>query len=72
MVLVGVIVGVALWQRRKVLRNTLGAWLSARGHPGGFDLQRRAEEVSVEEFLALARSVMPAPTAACRPSTVPT
>ena len=70
--LLGEIVAVAFSQRRKVLRNTLGAWLSARGHPGGFDLQRRAEEVPVEEFLALARSVMPAPTAACRPSTVPT
>ena len=51
------IVQVAFSQRRKILRHTLGRWLAERGWPGEFDQQRRAEEVSVEEFLQLARSV---------------
>jgi len=37
-----------------VLRNTLGRWLEARGFSGTFELQRRAEEVPVAEYLALA------------------
>jgi 16S rRNA (adenine1518-N6/adenine1519-N6)-dimethyltransferase len=32
----------------------LGRWLESRQFAGHFDLQRRAEEVSVAEFLALA------------------
>jgi 16S rRNA (adenine1518-N6/adenine1519-N6)-dimethyltransferase len=47
------LVQVAFSQRRKVLRNTLGKWLEARGFGGTFDLQRRAEEVPVPEYLAL-------------------
>lgn len=47
-------VAVAFSQRRKVLRNTLGHWLDERGFAGEFDLQRRAEEVPVAEYLALA------------------
>jgi 16S rRNA (adenine1518-N6/adenine1519-N6)-dimethyltransferase len=47
------LVQVAFSQRRKVLRNTLGKWLEARGFGGTFDLQRRAEEVPVAEYLVL-------------------
>ncbi len=55
-VLLGELVAVSFSQRRKLLRNTLGRWLAERGH-SGFDLQRRAEEVPVDEYLALARSL---------------
>ncbi|WP_395692785.1 16S rRNA (adenine(1518)-N(6)/adenine(1519)-N(6))-dimethyltransferase RsmA [Piscinibacter sp.] len=51
--LLGEIVTVAFSQRRKLLRHTLGRWLEARGASGDFDLQRRAEEVPVAEYLAL-------------------
>jgi 16S rRNA (adenine1518-N6/adenine1519-N6)-dimethyltransferase len=53
----GELVAVAFSQRRKLLRNTLGRWLAERGHEGGFDLQRRAEEVPVAEYLRLARAL---------------
>ena len=52
----GEIVRVAFSQRRKLLRHTLGRWLEERGGPA-FDAQRRAEEVPVEEYLALARAI---------------
>ena len=39
---------------RKLLRHTLGRWLDAQGFAGRFDTQRRAEEVPVEEYVALA------------------
>jgi len=55
--LLGELVTVAFSQRRKLLRNTLGRWLAERGYGGGFDLQRRAEEVPVDEYLALARAL---------------
>lgn len=48
------IVQVAFSQRRKLLRHTLGRWLEEKGLAGNFDLQRRAEEVPVAEYLALA------------------
>jgi 16S rRNA (adenine1518-N6/adenine1519-N6)-dimethyltransferase len=48
------LVQVAFSQRRKLLRHTLGKWLEARGFSGTFDVQRRAEEVPVGEYLALA------------------
>jgi 16S rRNA (adenine1518-N6/adenine1519-N6)-dimethyltransferase len=51
------IVQVAFSQRRKLLRHTLGRWLEQRGFAGSFDVQRRAEEVPVAEYLALARNV---------------
>jgi 16S rRNA (adenine1518-N6/adenine1519-N6)-dimethyltransferase len=51
--LLGELVMVAFSQRRKLLRNTLGRWLEQRGFAGSFDLQRRAEEVSVDDYLAL-------------------
>jgi 16S rRNA (adenine1518-N6/adenine1519-N6)-dimethyltransferase len=48
-------VQVAFSQRRKLLRHTLGKWLERRNFGGAFDLQRRAEEVSVAQYVALAR-----------------
>ena len=54
------LVTVAFSQRRKLLRHTLGRWLEARAAGAGFDLQRRAEEVPVDEYLALAQRLMPA------------
>ncbi|KQM79475.1 16S rRNA (adenine(1518)-N(6)/adenine(1519)-N(6))-dimethyltransferase RsmA [Xylophilus sp. Leaf220] len=44
----------AFSQRRKLLRHSLGPWLVQQGFAGSFDLQRRAEEVPVDEFIALA------------------
>jgi 16S rRNA (adenine1518-N6/adenine1519-N6)-dimethyltransferase len=44
---------VAFSMRRKLLRHSLGRWLEARQFTGSFDLQRRAEEVPVAEFVAL-------------------
>jgi 16S rRNA (adenine1518-N6/adenine1519-N6)-dimethyltransferase len=52
--LLGEIVTVAFSQRRKLLRHTLGAWLTARGAEVDFNVTRRAEEVPVAEYLALA------------------
>ncbi|MCZ8233675.1 MAG: 16S rRNA (adenine(1518)-N(6)/adenine(1519)-N(6))-dimethyltransferase RsmA [Inhella sp.] len=51
------LVQVAFSQRRKLLRHSLGRWLDGRGYAGDFDLQRRAEEVPVAEFVALAQSL---------------
>ncbi|MBC5763718.1 16S rRNA (adenine(1518)-N(6)/adenine(1519)-N(6))-dimethyltransferase RsmA [Ramlibacter albus] len=48
------LVQVAFSQRRKLLRHTLGKWLDQRGFAGTFDVQRRAEEVPVAEYLQLA------------------
>ena len=48
------LVQVAFSQRRKLLRHTLGRWLEARNFAGEFNVQRRAEEVPVDEYLALA------------------
>jgi 16S rRNA (adenine1518-N6/adenine1519-N6)-dimethyltransferase len=48
------LVQVAFSQRRKLMRHTLGVWLTERNFSGTFDVQRRAEEVSVEEYLNLA------------------
>ncbi len=55
--LLGQLVTVAFSQRRKLLRHSLGRWLDQRGAAVAFDLQRRAEEVPVAEYLALARAV---------------
>ena len=51
------LVQVAFSQRRKLLRHSLGRWLEARAYGGAFDTQRRAEEVPVADYVALARSV---------------
>ncbi len=50
-------VKVAFSQRRKLLRHTLGRWLEARHFTGQFDVQRRAEEVPVAEYVALVQSL---------------
>jgi 16S rRNA (adenine1518-N6/adenine1519-N6)-dimethyltransferase len=50
-------VQVAFSQRRKLLRHTLGRWLETRGGDAEFDLQRRAEEVPVDQFVGLALRV---------------
>jgi 16S rRNA (adenine1518-N6/adenine1519-N6)-dimethyltransferase len=49
------LVKVAFSQRRKLLRHSLGKWLEERNFSGSFDLQRRAEEVPVAQFVALAQ-----------------
>ena len=48
------LVKAAFSQRRKLLRHSLGPWLESRGFGGQFDLQRRAEDVPVAQYLALA------------------
>jgi 16S rRNA (adenine1518-N6/adenine1519-N6)-dimethyltransferase len=48
------LVQVAFSQRRKLLRHTLGAWLTERNFAGSFDVQRRAEEVPVQAYIDLA------------------
>jgi 16S rRNA (adenine1518-N6/adenine1519-N6)-dimethyltransferase len=53
-VLLRELVTVGFSQRRKLLRHTVGRWLQARGADQPFDLQRRAEEVPVGEWIALA------------------
>jgi 16S rRNA (adenine1518-N6/adenine1519-N6)-dimethyltransferase len=55
------LVQVAFSQRRKLLRHTLGKWLDEQGFRGEFDVKRRAEEVSVDEYVSLA-------TALCGPA----
>jgi 16S rRNA (adenine1518-N6/adenine1519-N6)-dimethyltransferase len=52
--LLGELVRVAFSQRRKLLRHTLGRWLEERQFAGEFNVQRRAEEVPVAEYLTLA------------------
>jgi 16S rRNA (adenine1518-N6/adenine1519-N6)-dimethyltransferase len=52
-------VQVAFSQRRKLLRHTLGAWLTERNFAGTFNVQRRAEEVPVQEYLDLAVQLKP-------------
>ncbi|MFZ4288854.1 16S rRNA (adenine(1518)-N(6)/adenine(1519)-N(6))-dimethyltransferase RsmA [Variovorax sp. HJSM1_2] len=54
-------VQVAFSQRRKLLRHTLGRWLEEKAFAGTFDVQRRAEEVPVAEYLALAQQLAPHP-----------
>jgi len=51
------LVTVAFSQRRKLLRHSLGRWLQDRGFGGDFDLQRRAEEVPVAQFVELAEQM---------------
>ncbi len=58
------LVQVAFSQRRKLMRHTLGKWLEEKAYAGVFDVQRRAEEVPVAEYvgLAMALSVTDTPT----------
>lgn len=53
------LVQVAFSQRRKLLRHTLGRWLEDKRFAGSFDVHRRAEEVPVHEYLALAEATQP-------------
>ena len=50
-------VQVAFSQRRKLLRHTLGRWLEERQFAGVFDVQRRAEEVPVSDYIALVQAL---------------
>ncbi len=50
----GALVAVAFSQRRKLLRHTLGHWIDQHAPGAAFDLQRRAEEVPVAEYVSLA------------------
>jgi 16S rRNA (adenine1518-N6/adenine1519-N6)-dimethyltransferase len=52
-------VQVAFSQRRKLLRHTLGRWLEEKGFSGTFDVQRRAQEVPVEAYVALVQQLKP-------------
>lgn len=51
------VVRVAFSQRRKLLRHSLGKWLEQKQHAQPFDLQRRAEEVPVAEYVALTQAL---------------
>jgi 16S rRNA (adenine1518-N6/adenine1519-N6)-dimethyltransferase len=51
------LVQTAFSQRRKLLRHALGPWLEQRQFTGEFDLRRRAEEVPVAEYAALAAAL---------------
>ncbi len=51
------LVRVAFSQRRKLLRHTLGKWLEEKQSSTNFDVQRRAEEVPVQEYVDLALSM---------------
>ncbi|MBM3389875.1 MAG: 16S rRNA (adenine(1518)-N(6)/adenine(1519)-N(6))-dimethyltransferase RsmA [Betaproteobacteria bacterium] len=51
------LVQVSFSQRRKLLRHTLGRWLQQHSFGPSFDVQRRAEEVPVSEYVNLAMAV---------------
>ncbi len=55
------LVQVAFSQRRKLLRHTLGVWLESKNFAGAFNVQRRAEEVPVDAYVALAQALTPVP-----------
>ncbi|MBP6902517.1 MAG: 16S rRNA (adenine(1518)-N(6)/adenine(1519)-N(6))-dimethyltransferase RsmA [Burkholderiaceae bacterium] len=57
----GALVALAFSQRRKLLRHTLGRWLDEQGFAGQFDVQRRAEEVPVADYVALAQALASLP-----------
>ena len=51
------LVQVAFSQRRKLLRHTLGRWLEQRQASVVFDVQRRAEEVPVAQYVTLTQQL---------------
>lgn len=55
--LLGELVQVAFSQRRKLLRHSLGRWLQDKNLISDFDVQRRAEEVPVQEYVNLVQSI---------------
>jgi len=61
------LVQVAFSQRRKLMRHTLGKWLEEKAYAGVFDVQRRAEEVPVTEYVALALALSAAEAPAVTP-----
>lgn len=65
----GEIVTAAFSQRRKMLRNTLGAYRERIDFDAlGFDLARRAEHVTVPEYVQLAQRLAASPAGAGRAS----
>lgn len=50
-------VQVAFSQRRKLIRHTLGRWLEEKKFAGHFDLQRRAQEIAVADYVALVQQL---------------
>ena len=44
-----------------LIAGELGRWLEEQGFSGQFDTQRRAEEVPVDEYVALAQQLAPTP-----------
>ena len=50
-------VQVAFSQRRKLIRHSLGRWLDAKNFSGAFDLQRRAQEIPVAEYVDLVKQL---------------
>ena len=50
-------VQVAFSQRRKLIRHSLGRWLDTKNFSGSFDLQRRAQEIPVAEFVDLVKQL---------------
>jgi len=65
-------VRVAFSQRRKLLRHSLGRWLTEQSYAGHFDLQRRAEEVPVAEYVALAQALAGTAPTPARATQAPT
>ena len=59
--LLSALVQQAFSQRRTLLRHSLDAWLAAKNYQGHFDTRRRAEEVPVAEYVALAQALPVAP-----------
>jgi 16S rRNA (adenine1518-N6/adenine1519-N6)-dimethyltransferase len=51
------LVQVAFSQRRKLIRHTLGRWLDEKKFSGHFDLQRRAQEIAVPDYVALVQQL---------------
>jgi len=51
-------VQVAFSQRRKLIRHTLGRWLDEKNFSGNFDLQRRAQEIPVADYVALVQQLL--------------
>ncbi len=65
----GEIVTLAFSQRRKMLRQTLGAWAQREGLSTPFDFSRRAEAVPVEDYIALSQAVGATPSIPATPAT---
>jgi len=51
------LVKVAFSQKRKLIRHTLGKWLEEKKFVGEFNVLRRAEEIPMQEYVALAEQL---------------